>query len=465
MALKLSAPRPLCSRPATVALTSIELLLCATLLGEHMQERVGGVEQSCGCLAASLRPWYFLPTHSATCGQYAGLFGNVFAMDFLTSGLPTQGHSGVGGWSGVRRLPQLDSRVRIPWVAKPYIPNGYMVAHGRPCLPRSAWAERACLATTLTRRIIAIASAWEQDFMPDAPFVGEINASYIDPEFSEGANQVVFQDIENRVWIGDLDPETGLFKTSTGRDYLLDTNITIIFDCPPQGRKFSTNGPKWTQDEQGYCVVYTKADARRIMQQWLGRIVDGKSVVKQLTRQPVDCYGNMPSRFRDGKPPRVAFTYGWPIWYAKAAWIFLDRPDELHQVPFFDYKRMSMWSAVSSEFMFVYRPPGAAWGQIARVNADSGELQVLTNDPGEKDDPNLFRAPEFGGEICLMASVDNCAIAIYRDLKSPDGFWTRVATLTVPAELPYQFISSPEPIAAGHWAWWDVLFRGARTPK
>jgi hypothetical protein len=246
----------------------------------------------------------------------------------------------------------------------------------------------------------------------------------------------------------------------------LDTNITIIFDCPPQGRKFSTNGPKWTQDEQGYCVVYTKADARRIMQQWLGRIVDGKSLVKQLTRQPVDCYGNMPSRFRDGKPPRVAFTYGWPIWYAKAAWIFLDRPDELHQVPFFDYKRMSMWSAVSSEFMFVYRPPGAAWGQIARVNADSGELQVLTNDPGEKDDPNLFRAPEFGGEICLMASVDNRAIAIYRDLKSPDGFWTRVATLTVPAELPYQFISSPEPIAPatglGGTSYFAVLARQSK---
>jgi hypothetical protein len=288
---------------------------------------------------------------------------------------------------------------------------------------------------------------WRQDFVPDAPFVGEVGGSYIDPEFSEGANQVVFQDIQNRLWIGDLDPATGLFKTATGRDYLVDEDITIIFDRPPQGRKFSTNGPEWTHDDQGFCVVYTKADEAGIMQQWLARIVDGKAVVEQLTRGTVDCYGNMPSRFEDGKPPRIAYTYEWPIWNAKAAWIFVDKPEEPHQLEGFDYRQMSMWSAVSPEFLFVHRPPGATCGQIACANADTGEVQVLTNDPGEKNDPNLFRAPEFGGEICLMANVDNRAIAIYRDLKSPDGFWTRVATLTVPAEFPYQFISSPEPIA------------------
>jgi hypothetical protein len=87
--------------------------------------------------------------------------------------------------------------------------------------------------------------------------VGQLNGSYIDPEFSEAASQVVFQDVKNSVWIGDLDPETGLFKTATGRDYLMDENITLIFDRPPQGRKFSTNGPEWTRDEKGHCVVYT----------------------------------------------------------------------------------------------------------------------------------------------------------------------------------------------------------------
>jgi hypothetical protein len=306
---------------------------------------------------------------------------------------------------------------------------------------------RRCRTGIKLRTADSPAAAWQQGFVPDAPFVGEVNGSYADPEFSEGAGQVVFQDAQNRVWIGDLDPQTGLFRTATGRDYLVDENITIIFDRPPQGRKFSTNGPEWTKDDQGHCVVYTKADPAGIMQQWLARLVEGKSVVRQLTRGQTDCYGNMPSRFQDGKPPRIAYTYDWPIWNAKAAWIFADRPDEPHEVPGFDYNKMSMWSAVSPDFLFVHRPPGATCGQIARANADTGETQVLTNDDGEKDDPSMFVAPEFGGEICLMASVDNRAIAIYRDLKAPDGFWTRVATLTLPADFPYQFISSPEPIA------------------
>ena len=88
---------------------------------------------------------------------------------------------------------------------------------------------------------------------------------------------MVFQDVKNNVWIGDLDPATGLFKTATGRDYLMDENITLIFDRPPQGRKFSTNGPEWTRDEKGHCVVYTKADSDGIMQQWMARLVNGKS--------------------------------------------------------------------------------------------------------------------------------------------------------------------------------------------
>jgi len=287
----------------------------------------------------------------------------------------------------------------------------------------------------------------QQDFMPKAPFVGEVGGSYIDPEFSEGASQVVFQDVRNRVWIGDIDPETDMFRTATGRDYLMDEDITIIFDRPPQGRKFSTNGPEWTRDDQGYCVVYTKADQAGIMQQWLARLVDGRSVVTQLTRGETDCYGNMPSRFQDGKPPRIAYTYNWPIWNAKAAWIFADNPDEPHELEGFDYRQMSMWSAVSPDFLFVHRPPGATCGQIARANADTGGVQVLTNDPGEKDDPGLFVSPEFDGEALLVCSVANSALGIYRDLHAPNGCWTRVATLTLPAGAPYSDISSPETIA------------------
>jgi catechol 2,3-dioxygenase-like lactoylglutathione lyase family enzyme len=285
-------------------------------------------------------------------------------------------------------------------------------------------------------------------FVPDAPFVGEVGGSYIDPEFSESASQVVFQDMQNRVWIGDIDPATGFFKT-TGRDHLMDENIVVVFDRPPQGRKFSTNGPEWTRDEKGHLVVYTKEDAAGIMQQWAARLVDGKSVVTQLTRQKYDCYGNMPSRFQDGKPPRVAYTHDWPIWKAKAAWVFLDQGDAPRELENFNYKQMSMWSAVSPHFLFVQQPEGAPIGQVAVSDADTGAVRVLTDDAGMKDDPGMFLAPEFGGELLLVCNVDNSALAIYRD-EAKDGKtpWKRIATLTLPEDAPYKFISSPETIAS-----------------
>ena len=308
------------------------------------------------------------------------------------------------------------------------------------------------------------------DFVRDAPFVGEIGGSYIDPEFSESASQVVFQDMQNRVWIGDIDPESGLFKTATGRDYMMDENIVVVFDRPPQGRKFSTNGPEWTRDDKGHLVVYTKEDSAGIMQQWAARLVSGTSEVTQLTRNSFDCYGNMPSRFQDGKPPRVAYTYDWPIWNAKAAWIFLDQPDSPRKLADFDYRQMSMWSTVSPHFLFVQKPEGAQHGQIALSDAETGKVTVLTNDEGEKNDPGLFKAPEFGGDILLVCNVDSSALAIYCDErcdgKSP---WKRIATLTLPEDAPYKFISSPETIASatgvGGVSYFSLLARESKDRR
>jgi catechol 2,3-dioxygenase-like lactoylglutathione lyase family enzyme len=284
-----------------------------------------------------------------------------------------------------------------------------------------------------------------EPFVPDTPFVGQVNGSYGDPEFSVSASQVVFQDNQNNLWIGDLDPETGSFKTPTGRDYLMDTNISQIMNDGVN--KFSSNGPEWSKDGTGHFVVYTKADQAGIQQQWIARLVNGQSVVTQLTTDAKDCYGNMPSRYDDGLEPRVAFNYDWPITEAKLGWVFVDDPQNIHVIDAFDPNQMSMWSAVSSDFLYVHRPAGAPIGQIARLNVDSGAVTVLTNDAGDKNDPGFFRAPEFGGEICLVARVDNQSLAIYRDLGSPDGFWTRVATLTLPAGTPHKYIFSAEPIA------------------
>jgi len=287
-----------------------------------------------------------------------------------------------------------------------------------------------------------------QTFIPNAPFVGQINGSYLDPEFSEAVYQVVFQDMQNRLWIGDLDSITGLFKTATGFDYLMDINLPLVMgDKNQPGKKFATNGPEWAKDTNGSFVVYTRLDSNGLMQQFMAKLENAVPKIQQLTKQPFDCYGNMPSRFEDGKPTRIAFTYDWPIWKAKAAWVFIDKPEVFNTVPGFDYMKMSMWSNVSADFLFVYRKDSLSTGQIACADANTGKINVLTKDAGEKDDPGMFFAPEYGGEKLLIANVNNSELGIYRDMKSPDSTWTRMATLRLPVDTPYKFISSPEVIS------------------
>jgi hypothetical protein len=110
-----------------------------------------------------------------------------------------------------------------------------------------------------------------------------------------------------------------------------------------------------------------------------------------------------------------------------------------------------MWSAVSPHFLFVQQPEGAPIGQVAMSDADSGAVRLLTDEAGMKDAPGLFQSPEFGGEILLVCNVDNSTLAIYRD-EAKDGKtpWKRIATLTLPDDAPYKFISSPETIGSGN---------------
>lgn len=281
-------------------------------------------------------------------------------------------------------------------------------------------------------------------YAPNAPFIGQQGGSYADPEFSEGASQVTFMDSSRTLWVGDLDPQTATFVTATGRDYQMDTNLSYIVGTPGLNAKYATNGPEWVRDGAGWAVAYTKEDPQGIQQQWKAKVVNGASVITQLTTDAQDCYGNAPSRFDDGLPPRIAFNYIWPIPSAKLGWIFVNDPTNIHVIEGFDPFQMSMWSSVSSDFGYVHLAPGSTTGQIGRLNADTNIGQVLTNDEGSKNDPGFFLAPEFGGELCMVARVDNTSLGVYRNLNAPDGFWTRIATLRLPAGNTHKYIFSTE---------------------
>lgn len=59
-----------------------------------------------------------------------------------------------------------------------------------------------------------------------------------------------------------------------------------------------------------------------------------------------------------------------------------------------------------------------------------------------------FFAPEFNNEVCFAAVVNGTAIGIYRDLHdNPNGWFRRVATLTLPQDTNQRFLYSMRPLA------------------
>ena len=67
------------------------------------------------------------------------------------------------------------------------------------------------------------------------PFVEDVRLGldtldYIDPEFYSEGNLMAFQDDRERLWVGELDPLTGLLRTASGQDFLLDSAIAEIPD-------------------------------------------------------------------------------------------------------------------------------------------------------------------------------------------------------------------------------------------
>jgi hypothetical protein len=264
---------------------------------------------------------------------------------------------------------------------------------------------------------------------------------------------VVFLDSRAEIWIGAIDPATGLFRSPTGRDHRVDIGIS-------KWSRYS-NGPEWGLDAKGPAVFYVKDNAQGAGQLWRAEPPWDKPRVTQLTHDTgIHNWICEPSVNSASPSTRVIVYHGKPRATGNVdAWLDEDKPGQL--MPFTDLMIVARWATNANLITFAYRARAGQTepSQVTLVDTDTGKSRVITGDAGNKIDPWLWNAPEFGDELLLAVNVDSREFAVYRDVKR-DGRspWQRIATFRLPADASHQTLKSVEPVNGGRGAFGRSYF-------
>ncbi len=334
-------------------------------------------------------------------------------------------------------------RLKIPhtWTVLPGVahdPMGVLTAMGD-----DNWAFYRAAFETLAPS----ASGRGQAFAQDDVRVSPPGLPMVDPEFNDVQNRVAYWDYAGarlNISVAEIDPRTGLLKSPAGRDFLVAEDVSPSFK---EGRWWSHNGPEWGRDRSGWAIYFTKEDAQGNRQMWRAVEEDGRCVTSQLTTKPGGHCGALISQGATAADTRMLFYTNLDMpGQDTVAWAWASKPNEFHPLP--DWRGSHSIARIVGEHHIGYAPRDKSGvPQVVLLDTHTGQRQVVTDEPGDKFDTYGFRAPEFGGELLVMANIDRQRLAIYRDVRKDGRPWQKIAELRLPRDSPFSYIYSCEPIS------------------
>jgi hypothetical protein len=264
----------------------------------------------------------------------------------------------------------------------------------------------------------------QQDFKVEDVLLTSPGCAFTDPEFNDQQHRVTYWDYSApgniKVFVGELDPTTGLFKKPPGRDHLVAEHVSPFFK---DGKWWAHNGPEWGCDQNGWTVFFTKEDASGTRQLWRATPTVARYEVKQLTTLPGGACGGLYTQNAQEADTRLMFyvpDQDTVVWAAASA------PSEIHELPGFrGFKSISHWVSGTRWVTYVRAASGSASPQLVYLDTETGAVHQVSDEPGDKFDAWGFHAPEFGGELLLMCVIDRRQIAVYRDLAKDGTPWKR----------------------------------------
>jgi len=271
----------------------------------------------------------------------------------------------------------------------------------------------------------------QESKIADAIKIGDSSLGYIDPEFYSELNLVVFADSRMDAWLSSLDPKTGDFISTEGRDIHIDSGLTPL--------RLSFNAPEFGVDKNGWSLYYTK-DLNGIPQIFRATI-NGENVdTESLTSDNIERLSFQASKNAFMENTRLLYALGgFSADIGKIAWFEEDNP-QLSETIVDKIDRGARWIDGTKSFAFIHN------GQAAIYDTETKTTKIVSTTPGEKSYPYAWLEPDTN-KILLLTIVDDKYLEIYSDNGSAN--WDLISTLNIPSESEYGVIGSPEAFTAG----------------
>ena len=284
-----------------------------------------------------------------------------------------------------------------------------------------------------------------QEFVPNE-VQATANRRLLDPEFNQAKGWLTWVDmLDGSMWVGGIDRSTGKLVPADGRGVLIEKSA-----APPGGLGFTLNGPEWVLGGNGDRLVYT-------------RMIDGADPTPENAemgaafRKPNGLWAvrtvapnqrrNAPfgSEWAQDPAPRITYNDALGNHY----WRELDDPSTEELIPGLGQGLTPAVRHVrgSGERALVYPVDVNGVPQVHRYSVDTKVYEQLTFDAGKKEQPWMWRAPDFGNNLVLMTTVDETNLALYKQVVANGTTqWSRVKTIQAP--LGGRFFST-EPFVYG----------------
>jgi hypothetical protein len=256
-----------------------------------------------------------------------------------------------------------------------------------------------------------------------------------------GNARLAFTDATGKLWVGNVDPNSGAFVPSNGRGVLVDPDAAYAADFG--------NGPEWMFGAAGSQLVYTRylpGSAHIPANALIGLATPVSTGGWSATMVPDTAQRYSPFGSLDIDDPHPRMIYQDKL-DAKAYWRYADAAADT-VLPSNRPVCTRRW--VQGANATVYTAPcfvRAQWqqGQVYWYDNDTGQETQITFDATSKMYAFVWRAPEFGNDYVLLTLADGTTLQVYRQTTDGAGnkSWTLVNSIRSPQGLPY--IWSPEP--------------------